>query len=46
VSSSAIPGLEFFPAPADIYVPAGVAGAEAFTVKVQAFIVRVEKRSD
>jgi len=40
VSSSAIPDLEFFPAPADIYVPAGIAGPEAFTVKVQAFIVR------
>jgi glyoxylase-like metal-dependent hydrolase (beta-lactamase superfamily II) len=40
VSSSAVPGLEFFPAPADIYVPAGIAGPEAFTVKVQAFIVR------
>ena len=40
MSSSAIPDLEFFPAPADIYVPAGIAGPEAFTVKVQAFIVR------
>ena len=40
MSSSAVSGAEFFPARADIYVPAGVAGPEPLSFNVHAFVVR------
>jgi glyoxylase-like metal-dependent hydrolase (beta-lactamase superfamily II) len=40
VSSSAATGMEFFPARADIYVAAGVAGPDPLSFSVQAFVVR------
>ena len=40
MSSSADSGAEFFPARADIYVPAGVAGPEPLSFNVHAFVVR------